>query len=159
MPNEANFYFFLLNLCCCVLFCNCLGHTCCRFISAFWEHATHVMIWFRVLSLKNIRQDTATHLASIKTVFQPLRGEKTGGWVMLARWRWTQERGRQTWVFISIILHNNTVVLQGTPPKKEKKRENRCNKRSPGDRRPYLEKCLFIRWEWKHMWFPRMQQL
>lgn len=48
----------------------------------------------------------------------------------------------QMYVFISIILHNNTGFLGG---REAQKRENRCNKRSPSGMRPYLgERKMFI---------------
>lgn len=50
----------------------------------------------------------------------------------------------QTYVFISIILHNNTAVFFG----EAQKRENRFNKRSPNGTRPYLGKCLLISPDW-----------
>lgn len=49
----------------------------------------------------------------------------------------------QTYVFISIILHNNTGFFGGGGLEAQK-RENRCNKRSPSGMRPYLGKIMFI---------------
>lgn len=62
-----------------------------------------------------------THLASIKTVFHPLRGNVRLSHACQVK---VNAREGQTYVFISIILHNNTdfffpfSFLQGT--KKEK---------------------------------------
>lgn len=64
---------------------------------------------------------------------------------------------RQTYVFISIILHNNTGFFGGGGLEAQK-RENRCNKRSPSGMRPYLgkKKSLFISRDWTHvMWLQR----
>lgn len=66
-------------------------------------------------------------------------------------------REGQTYVFISIILHNNTGCYFFWAG--DNKRENRCNKRSPGGRHPYLEKCLFISQDLKHMWSAGVEQL
>lgn len=82
-----------------------LGQNAHVFISEFGEDPSMLWSGWGALSKNITGQDMGTHLASIKAVSQPPR--RNVRWVMLARWRWTQEKG-QTYVFISIILHNNT---------------------------------------------------
>ena len=66
------------------------------------------MIWFREFCPENISQNVGTHLASIKTVFQPPWGNVKLSHACQVK---VNAGEGQTYVFISIILHNNTAIL------------------------------------------------
>lgn len=77
-----------------------------------------------ILSRNITRQDVGTHMASIKTVLHPLWGNVKLSHACQVK---VNAAEGQTFVFISIILHNNTYFFFFFF--KGQKRENRCNKK------------------------------